>query len=360
MVSEPDVPLSGAEEEEVGAASPWFGKLLRDFRQRAGVSPSQLAAYVNEDALIIHVDASLINELEAGHREPPCEPEFYERLRAVPGFTDADITLLLESIEASRFTPALEECLRSSRAMHVAAIKRRFRKKILEERARTPTQAEEATSFAPSEEPAQEPLTNSLQLSDASPSASLVSLDTMPYIGKEGESLEQHVRQFQWEAFQEEGRFRGGSTTPEEQSPGERGRKRQGIVFEGRRLPANTERQVKPLLEALVGQDHPLRKPAEQSLQRFGAAVAKEMAKDKGILIEQASQLYGMPAQSIARWVDMGLIPVVSRSKKGVYLDREAIAAAAPIYNEAKERGVQPVRLLKDRLAKQVAGNPQQ
>jgi transcriptional regulator with XRE-family HTH domain len=81
-----------------------FGKLLRDFRKRAGLSPSKLASYLNEDV-------QLIKELEAGRSEPPSDPVFYERLQAVPEFTELDITLLLEAAEAEKFSDDLVKLL---------------------------------------------------------------------------------------------------------------------------------------------------------------------------------------------------------------------------------------------------------
>jgi transcriptional regulator with XRE-family HTH domain len=56
-----------------------FGKLLRTLREQAGLSQDKLAACLKEEV-------SLINELEAGSREPPADPKFYDRLQKVPGF----------------------------------------------------------------------------------------------------------------------------------------------------------------------------------------------------------------------------------------------------------------------------------
>jgi transcriptional regulator with XRE-family HTH domain len=74
------------------AARNRFGKLLRDFRKREGLSQIKLASWLN-------VDDSTVNKLEAGSRRPPRDPKFYERLREVPGFTTSDITLLLQAAE---------------------------------------------------------------------------------------------------------------------------------------------------------------------------------------------------------------------------------------------------------------------
>jgi transcriptional regulator with XRE-family HTH domain len=64
-----------------------FGTLLREFRERAGLSQSDLAFFLN-------VNASIIKDWEAGDKEPPRNWEFYERCRGVPEFTEADIARL--------------------------------------------------------------------------------------------------------------------------------------------------------------------------------------------------------------------------------------------------------------------------
>jgi transcriptional regulator with XRE-family HTH domain len=80
-----------------------FGKLLRDYRRRENLSQIKLGSYLN-------VDDSTINKLEAGSRKPPRDPEFYGRLREVPGFTESDITLLLQAAEyAPEWLPAFNK-----------------------------------------------------------------------------------------------------------------------------------------------------------------------------------------------------------------------------------------------------------
>jgi hypothetical protein len=136
----------------------------------------------------------------------------------------------------------------------------------------------------------------------------------------------------------------------------EEGKPPQGIIYQRGNLPKNYDTHVTQFVEALGNQQHSLRQPAEYALKRFIEAAAKQMATDKGILIEQASRKFGIPATTLAEWADMGLIPELSRSKGARYLDEEAVAEAAPLYREAKERHVQPVRLLKERRAQQASG----
>lgn len=70
-----------------------FGKLLQSFRKREGLSQLKLAAYLG-------VDDSTVNRMEAGTRKPPRDPRFYQKLREVPGFTEADIARLLSTEDA--------------------------------------------------------------------------------------------------------------------------------------------------------------------------------------------------------------------------------------------------------------------
>jgi hypothetical protein len=116
---------------------------------------------------------------------------------------------------------------------------------------------------------------------------------------------------------------------------------------------------AKLLFDALSNPDHKHRQRAVQLVRRFGAAVEKEKAqdtiKDKGIVMEQASRKYGVPASTLQDWKELGLIPVLykGKSKQGVYLDEAAVARAAAIYQEAKQKGVLPTRLLKAELGEQ-------
>jgi transcriptional regulator with XRE-family HTH domain len=83
---------AGSREDAMSTPAARFGKLLRDLRKREEMSQIKLAS-------LLGVDDSTINKMESGSRRPPREPKFYERLREVPGFSESDITLLLEAAE---------------------------------------------------------------------------------------------------------------------------------------------------------------------------------------------------------------------------------------------------------------------
>jgi transcriptional regulator with XRE-family HTH domain len=90
--------------QEKGTAMPaatLFGRFLRAFRKRAGLGLPTIAAS-------LHVAPATISRIETGRQNPPEDPAFYERLRAVPGFTPAEVTLLREAHEADKYIWDLE------------------------------------------------------------------------------------------------------------------------------------------------------------------------------------------------------------------------------------------------------------
>ena len=142
------------------------------------------------------------------------------------------------------------------------------------------------------------------------------------------------------------------------------------VVAEGKaQIPKNGDvfdnSDAKLLFDVLSNPNHQHRQRAVQLVRRFGAAVEKEKAQDsikeQGIMMEQASRKYGVPASTLQDWKEMGLIPALykGKSKQGVYLDEEAVARAAAIYQEARQKGIQPTRLLKAELAQQAERRPQ-
>jgi transcriptional regulator with XRE-family HTH domain len=79
------------------ATTTQFAKLLRDIRKRVGLSQLQLAGYLG-------VSKSRVSKWETGVSDPPQDPQVYNRLLAVLGFTESDFTLVqLWSGEDSAF-----------------------------------------------------------------------------------------------------------------------------------------------------------------------------------------------------------------------------------------------------------------
>jgi transcriptional regulator with XRE-family HTH domain len=79
-----------------------FATLFRSFRIREGLSQRKVAS-------VLEVDESTIARLEAGTRKPPRDPEFYARLRDIPGFTDEDVVDLLHTEDTPRWVIALQD-----------------------------------------------------------------------------------------------------------------------------------------------------------------------------------------------------------------------------------------------------------
>jgi DNA-binding XRE family transcriptional regulator len=77
-----------------------FGKLLRELRKREGLNQSQLATH-------LHVDRSTVSRIETGSKKPPLDSAFYERLRVVPGVSEADIKRFQEAAQVNNFTEAM-------------------------------------------------------------------------------------------------------------------------------------------------------------------------------------------------------------------------------------------------------------
>ena len=76
-----------------------FGLLFKSYREELGHSQRKLAR-------LLDVDESTIARIETGTRKPPRKVEFYERLRKVPGLTEAKIASLLETDDAPRWLVA--------------------------------------------------------------------------------------------------------------------------------------------------------------------------------------------------------------------------------------------------------------
>jgi transcriptional regulator with XRE-family HTH domain len=102
-----------------------FGRLLRDIRKQAGLSQRTLAAS-------LCVDRSLISRIETGRINPPLDSPFYDRLRAVSGFSVTDITLLREAAGADKSSEDLGKLLDQLKANWQSI------RKILESRLRNP------------------------------------------------------------------------------------------------------------------------------------------------------------------------------------------------------------------------------
>jgi len=81
------------------SGAPLFGELFRSYRDRESLSQRKAAR-------ILGVDESTVAKLEAGTRKPPRDVIFYERLRDLPGVTEAEIAALLKTHNAPKWLVA--------------------------------------------------------------------------------------------------------------------------------------------------------------------------------------------------------------------------------------------------------------
>jgi transcriptional regulator with XRE-family HTH domain len=120
-----------------------FAILLRECRKRAGLSQLQLASY-------LHVSISRVSKWETGVGDPPRDPDFYQRLQAVPGFSEVDITLLREAAEADESTEVVRKRLADTEGNvavlddSASALLLDFAQKLIEDKAETQQKITEA------------------------------------------------------------------------------------------------------------------------------------------------------------------------------------------------------------------------
>jgi hypothetical protein len=108
------------------------------------------------------------------------------------------------------------------------------------------------------------------------------------------------------------------------------------------RSPKNYEELLALLNKAFV-EDNGLRRCAERAVLAFGEIVVEQ----QGISIGRAARDYLIPARDLSRWANMGLIPIIYKDKGTTYLDKDAVAEAARLYRQAKDQGIQAIRLLR-------------
>jgi hypothetical protein len=161
-------------------------------------------------------------------------------------------------------------------------------------------------------------------------------------------SVEQHVRELQWESIDPEGgQFRAGTDTPEKPQPTkkviyERGRVRYNKEY----LQANADKVTGFLPDALRSEDPALSSVAEQTLQALHV-FAEAVVKTKGTSLSKASRDYHIPLGSLSEWVAAGLIPMLYRDRNTIYVANEIIEQVAHVYRDGKARRAQIAPLLK-------------
>jgi transcriptional regulator with XRE-family HTH domain len=306
-----------------------FGTLLRTLRLREGLSQGRLGSY-------LHVDRSTISRLETGSKKPPDNATFYERLQAVPGFSDTDIKQLREARESDNYVE------------------------------------EERKSLTTRLQP-----TNYLQI--AEPLEIWTVINGVWTVVKFAQSLPDNIDSDIISALMASKEVELGdhlpSPTPEQGDPGAA----QGTNARGREQPSRRERRRKPARPEQAGQrqgvifdsrhvdlfnaalrdpNHPNRREAEQAMRGFARAVEKP----KGMSIRSAARELNVPQAFLWRWTkQMGIIPVLaegSGSGSDTLIDREKAQEVSEIYREAKQQRIQPIKLYQRKYPDQFQGLP--
>ena len=71
-------------------------------------------------------------------------------------------------------------------------------------------------------------------------------------------------------------------------------------------------------------------------------------APEGGISLRAASRKYGIPNQTLSRWVKKGLIPTITRTRNELYADELALAEQAAEYLKNPGRGKWTIKKVAD------------
>jgi transcriptional regulator with XRE-family HTH domain len=415
--------------QEKGAARPVattpthgnpFALLLRECRKRAGLSQLQLADYLG-------VGKSRVSKWETGVSDPPQDPQFYERLRKVPGFSEVDITQLREVREADKSSKDYGKLFDEYEQLQA---KRQSLDKILESQLFNPAAKNRQDLARVEAANAYEELAMMIAraLGNRSKSATLAEDMHAQAIRVLSEWDQQLPEDFQaycallsrfnshwtdlilWEFFQflkqapqalpSTGEEEAQAPTPEslpdvgedasmrvldsekgadsarnwmkpegdplshgkegERQPSSRPEQGQqapkkGEVYERPRSHYDSEylqenaRHIASILgDALKNDDPALSPDRKQALH----VIVESIVKEKGASLNKVSREKHIPHPSLADWVRKGLVPVLYRDKRTIYLANEIAEEVSHDYRDAKEMNYSAARLLRERREK--------
>jgi transcriptional regulator with XRE-family HTH domain len=313
-----------------------FGKLLREFRERAGLDQRQLGS-------LLKVSDLLIQKLERGKRKPPRDLLFYYQLRDVPEFTDHDIMrlwIISFSDTEWEYKPPKEP-----QAFHTDIFTQGIRK---------------SQRSYPQIDLEEEPQKPHLRF----PNVAVGNYGKIPSkTVKSGEHLSGYTPDPQQQgdpsAAQGTNPLERGLESPSRKerrrkpaSP-EQARKKQGVVYDRERaryareyLQVTAETLAKLQVAAVKNPNDPLSPAAVRALGEF----TEEVVKIRGISASDAAREFNVPTDFLLRWAKKeGIITILSVGigpGSPTFLDREEARGAADIFHEAKRQGIQPKKLL--------------
>jgi hypothetical protein len=124
--------------------------------------------------------------------------------------------------------------------------------------------------------------------------------------------------------------------------------KRHRSHFDSDYLRENADNVAGLLSNALKNNDPTLSQAFKQDLHLF----IESVVKTKGTSLNQASRKHSVPHKSLSDYVAKGLIPVLYRDRGTIYIANETAEEVSRDYQEGKEMGIQPARLLRERREK--------
>jgi transcriptional regulator with XRE-family HTH domain len=308
-----------------------FGTLLRELRERVGLSEGQLASSLN-------VKVSLIQEWEAGQSNSlfTVSREGVLRLReaALASTTTEDLAKLL-----SLLIRVFPENPQPSRKVSRGTV--RTRKQATQ--APLPT-IEEASNIT-------QILQKSGSISSQKELNVLKDLEHQLPIQDEGDPSAAQGTNVPDAGLDEPIQRDRGRKSAGPEHAGQSG----GVVYERELAQFKREylqESAKPLSELLVNtlqnNNDPLSPVAEEAMRIFTKAALKE----KGITLNKASRELHISVASLSDFVRKGLVPTLYRNKGAIYLEKNTAEELGRDLEDAREMGMQPARLLRERREK--------
>ena len=293
-----------------------LGKLLQNLREQAGMRQDELAIHLN-------VSVSTIQDWEEGRSEPPDDLEFYARLQDVPGFTYSDIVV------PDLYKPGPKSIIVriGFKGESGAILERRIRE--LEEADRNPPR-----SFTEMGHHAMMPEPDLSLLADLA--SNLVQPEAQPVRIHYPHTMPDHGSDIVAEGKRQQAPNKGEVY------------KRPRSHYDSDYLRENARHIVSILGDALENDDPVLSPDRKQALH----VVVESIVKKKGASLNKVSHEKHIPHPSLADWVRKGLVPVLYRDKRTIYLANEIAEEVSHDYQDAKEMNYSAARLLRERREK--------
>jgi transcriptional regulator with XRE-family HTH domain len=316
------------------ATAPLFGRLLRAFRNRAGLSQGTLAAY-------LHVAPATISRIETGRENPPEDPAFYEHLRAVSEFTEAEVTLLQELARHLKDLggfAAFGEQYVPDLAGYLTTIDAELPEEL------------QAYAALLTELSSQEESSDITQILQKLASISLLMPPPEVEHGDHLTSPPPDSQQGDPSTAQGTKPLQPGREQPANPPEQDQGVQKKGDIYQRRTRydDAYLQEHIGQLSQhfnaALRNPEDPLNHAAKQGLHVF----AETMAQTEGTSLSEAAREHDLPLASLSNWVRSRLVPTLYKDSHTIYIAKEAALKAAAVHQKARETGKRTASLLRE------------